>query len=114
MKPSFADTMIGAKDYKSLLKFYQELGDFEVTESNSLYTLLKDRGTGQILCICDGSPMETTGPGWQTKDFEASLQHLDSLGAKLIHQGGNADKSFQYACIADPEGNPLLLWAGQH
>lgn len=114
MKPKFADTMIGAKDYQALVDFYKELGSFEITESSDLYTLLKDRETNQVLCICNGSPMDRTGPGWQTEDFEGSKKHLLGLGATLGFEGGNPDSGFQFATFTDPEGNPLLLWAGSH
>ncbi|MBW7876825.1 MAG: VOC family protein [Candidatus Cloacimonetes bacterium] len=114
MKLSFADTMINAKDYKTLVQFYLSVANFEIDLESDLYTLLKDPVTSQVLCICNGSPLSSTGPGFKTSDFDASLASAKALGSTLIHQGANQDKSFQYAAFEDPEGNPFLIWFGEH
>ncbi|MEK7689844.1 MAG: hypothetical protein AAB425_02360, partial [Bdellovibrionota bacterium] len=81
--PQFKDTMMMARDFKALVRFYNEFVGMSIVESTEHWTMLRDEKTGQSLCITNGPSVRTTSPGIEVEDLEVALGELKRLGGSV-------------------------------
>ena len=101
--PHLKDTMIPAKDFLALRKFYLTVLGFDVIESFEDSIKLGDRKTGQNVVITNGSCIPGLSLGIEAKDVPKLLAKIEAGGGR-VGEGG--------VCY-DPEGNPLMIWKAE-
>lgn len=104
---TYADNMLGAKNFESLVAFYANCFGLE-NKPGPGFAMLEDPESRQKLCITDGASVSRMSPGVATKD-------LAKTTAKITELGGKVGKHWEYAYMQganchDPEGNEILVW----
>ena len=105
-------------DHERAQKFYGELFGWQVTADPEMggYGLV-DTGSGEGAIAGGIGPSEGSGDTGvkiyvQVDDLEAALARAERLGGRrVVEPTGLPGDHGHFAVAADPDGNPLGLWA---
>ena len=107
-KATFTVMMIAAVNYDNSVQFYHLFVGLDISKKTEAYNRLKDKESGQMLCITNGESVKQTSPGIKVADMQATLRMLEELGGHVIKQWVYA--SMEGANCMDSEGNEVLIW----
>ena len=110
---------IYANEPSALAEWYQKkLGFvFDHSPDDNHFGQLNDPSSG-ITVFLAISPAKAELPygnrgsmiNYKVTDFDAFISRLEKNGVKIESRRG--DGAAKFACISDPEGNPIELWSG--
>lgn len=106
------DTMIMARDYEKMIKFYNEFVGLDIIDKNEHWATLRDKETNQVLSITNGPSVRSVSPGIEVENIEHALQAIKLLGGS-VHKRWELG-SMKGANCYDPENNEIMVWQGPH
>ncbi|HVJ65097.1 MAG TPA: VOC family protein [Bdellovibrionota bacterium] len=105
---TLADTMMPAKDFEKLARFYENFSGMRRQSEQSCFVNLQDTNTGNVLCVVEADAVSRAAPSFGVEDLSVATGRARELGAKIIHEW--EFERLRGANLNDPEGNEFMIW----
>ncbi|HLI45603.1 MAG TPA: VOC family protein [Geobacterales bacterium] len=106
----FYSVAVVVSDANKAAEWYKEKLGFEVVEKMGHWITVAPKGSGTVLHLCQGPPLEpgNTGILFLCEDVVKTVEELKKKGVKITKEP--KDEGFGiYAMFSDPDGNVFWL-----